>query len=98
VSLGLTEARDGRFSVSDIPDANGCRERAKNIVGAPGAAWSALGLKGEGAGGEGAGWFLHGRESLVWSGGWNHWEAFLQEIRLGSLGEGLSHHSSMASI
>ena len=32
-SLGLTEARDDRFSVLDIPDAAGCHRRAENEVG-----------------------------------------------------------------
>jgi hypothetical protein len=33
-SLGLTEARDNRFSVSGIPDATGHYRRAENIMGA----------------------------------------------------------------
>jgi hypothetical protein len=64
----------------------------------PGAAQSALGLKGAGPGGEGAGWLLCRRESLVWSCGWKPWEAFLREIRHDSLEEGLSHRSSMVSL
>ena len=39
--LGLTEARDNRFSVSDIPDAAVCLGRAENKVEAPGVAQSA---------------------------------------------------------
>jgi hypothetical protein len=35
-SLGLTEARENRFSVSDIPDGAGCRGRAENKVGSRG--------------------------------------------------------------
>ena len=42
-SLGLTEARDNRFSVLDIPDAAGCHRRAENKVGTLGVALSALG-------------------------------------------------------
>ena len=34
-SLDLGEARDNRFSVSDIPDATGHRRRAKNKVRGP---------------------------------------------------------------
>jgi hypothetical protein len=65
-SLGLMEARDNRFSVSDIPAL--CLRRAKNKVGAPGATQSAPGSKrGEGRGRGGAGWFPPGRESLVLS-------------------------------
>ena len=37
-SLGLTETRDNRFSVSDIPDIAVCLRRAENEVGAMGAA------------------------------------------------------------
>jgi hypothetical protein len=40
----------------------------------------ALGRKEKRGVGEGSGWFLNGRESLVWSGGWKHLESFLQEI------------------
>ena len=47
--------------------------------------------------GEGTGWFLCGQESFVRSGSWKRWEAFLQEIRLGSLGEVLFHCSSTVS-
>lgn len=61
-SLGCMEARDNRFSVLDIP---GCCRRAEN---GPGGGLVSPGLKGEGAEGEGAGWFLHGQESLVQSG------------------------------
>jgi hypothetical protein len=32
-SLGRMEARDDRFSVSDIPDRTVCREKAENKVG-----------------------------------------------------------------
>lgn len=34
-SLGHVEARDDRFTVSDIPDTDGCRRRAENEVGTP---------------------------------------------------------------
>ena len=47
-SLGLMEARDNRFSVSDIPDAAGHRGRAENKVRALGVTGSSQGLKGEG--------------------------------------------------
>jgi hypothetical protein len=51
-SLGLMEARDDRCSVSDTPGVTGCLRRAENKVGGQGgAARSAPGLKGEGAGG-----------------------------------------------
>jgi hypothetical protein len=57
-SLGLTETRDIRFSVWDIPDTAVCHRRAENKVGPPEAAWSSLGLKrGVGRGRGGAGWF-----------------------------------------
>jgi hypothetical protein len=57
-----------RFSALGIPDtAEHCR-RAENRMGTPGAAQLALGRKGgEGRERGGAGWFPHGRESLVWS-------------------------------
>ena len=42
------------------------------LLGAPRAALPALGPKGEGARGEGAGWFPGRQESLVQSGSWNH--------------------------
>lgn len=65
-SLGLTEARDNRFSVLDIPDATVCHRRAENKVGSPGVAQSALELKrGEGRERRGAGWFPRRPESLV---------------------------------
>jgi hypothetical protein len=78
-SLGLTEARDNRFSVSGIPDTAGHHGRAENKVGALWAAWPASGPKrGEGRGTGGAGW----------SGPWlEHRKAFQQEVRYGSLGE-----------
>jgi hypothetical protein len=47
-SLGLTEFRDDRFSVSDFPDVAVCHGRTENKVRALGAAWSAPGTKGEG--------------------------------------------------
>ena len=57
-----------RFSVSGIPDTAGHHRRAENKMGAPGVAQSAPEPKGgEGREGGGAGWFPHGRESLVWS-------------------------------
>ena len=67
-SLGLTEARDDRFSVSDIPDFAVCLERAENKVGATGTAWSAQGPKGE----EGKREVLRGFHSgkSPWSGPW----------------------------
>jgi hypothetical protein len=66
--LGLTEARDNRFSVLDISDAAGHCGRAENKLGDPVASWSSMRLKrGEGRGRGGAWWFPHGRESLVWS-------------------------------
>ena len=66
-SLGLTEARDNRFSVLDIPDAAGCHGRAENKVEARWVAWSAWGLKGDRAVGKAFGGFWAG-ESLVSSG------------------------------
>ena len=45
-SLGLTEARDNRFSVLGIPDTTGHHGRAENKMGSLRVAWSALGLKG----------------------------------------------------
>ena len=89
-SLGLTEARDNRFSVSGIPDAPGHRRRAENKMGALEEAWSPPGLKG----GEGmergvAGWFPHGRESVVQS---------CWDVRRCSLGERLSHRSSKVGL
>jgi hypothetical protein len=66
-----------------------------------GAAWSVPRPKGEGVGvgGEKAlGWFLHWRESLVQSGSWKRWEAFLRDIRHSSLGEGLFHCSSTGGL
>ena len=60
-SLGLMEARDNRFSVSDIPNTSGHLRRAENKMGAPGLAQSAPGPKGgEGRERGGAGWFPHG--------------------------------------
>jgi hypothetical protein len=48
--------RNDMFSFLDITDTTGCNRRAENKVGAwGGATWSASELKGEGAGGEGAG-------------------------------------------
>jgi hypothetical protein len=53
-SLGLTETRDNRFSVSGIPDTAG----AENKMGDPGVTQSALGPKGgEGREKGGARWF-----------------------------------------
>ena len=67
-SLGLTEARDNRFSVLGIPDTTGHFRRAENKIGAPGAAQSSCGLKGgEDMERGGTGWFPRGRESLVQS-------------------------------
>jgi hypothetical protein len=50
-SLGLTEARDNRFSVSGISDTAEYRGRAENKVRVPGVSQSVPGLKG-GEGGE----------------------------------------------
>ena len=48
-SLGLTEARDSRFSVLGVLDTAGHCGRAKNKVEAPGVSQSSLGRKrGEG--------------------------------------------------
>jgi hypothetical protein len=49
--LGLTEAKDSKFSVSDVA---GHGRRAENKLGAPGTAWSSLGPKKERARREGA--------------------------------------------
>jgi hypothetical protein len=52
------EARDNRFSVSDIPDAAVSLRIDENKVGLLWAAWSSLGPKrGEGRERWGAGWF-----------------------------------------
>ena len=62
-SLGLTEARDNRFSVSvsSIPDTAGHRRRAENKVGALATTWSDPGPKGGESRERGdAGWFPHG--------------------------------------
>ena len=60
-SLGLTEARDNRFSVSCTQDAAGHHGRAENKMGAQGAALSSPGLKrGEGRERGGSEWFPHG--------------------------------------
>ena len=59
-SLGLTEARDNRFSVSvsSIPDTAGHRRRAENKVGALATTWSDPGPKGGESRERGdAGWF-----------------------------------------
>ena len=65
-SLGLTEARDSRFSVSGIPDTAGHCGRAENKVEAPGASLSSPGPKGgEGRERGGIGWFPLGQGSLV---------------------------------
>ena len=87
-SLGLTEARDNRFSVSGIPDTAGHHRRAEKKVEAPGAAQSSL--REERAGSEGALGGSHAGESL-WS---SPWKAFQWEVRHSSLGESLSHRSS----
>jgi hypothetical protein len=55
-----------------------------------GAAWSGPGWKGEGHGVKALGGFPCVKESLVQSGGWKCWEAFLQEITHGSLGKAYS--------
>ena len=49
-------------------------EELRTKWGLPGAAQSAPGPKGEGAGGEGTGWFPCEIVPLVWSGDWKHWE------------------------
>ena len=67
-SLGLTEARDNRFSVLGIPDTTGHYGRAENKMGAPRVTWSSPGLKGgEARERGGTGWFPLRQESLVWS-------------------------------
>ena len=48
--MGLIDARDNRFSVSDISDATVCRRRAENNVEAQVAAGTTPGPKGEGKG------------------------------------------------
>ena len=66
-SLGLTKARDNRFSVSSIPDAAGHRGRAeKKMRALRDCSVYPQGRREERAGGEGgAVWFPRGRESLV---------------------------------
>jgi hypothetical protein len=61
-SLGLTEVRDNRFSVSDIPEAAVCRRQSKNKVGA---LWAVNGAVDKGRGGTGC--FPSRPESLVQS-------------------------------
>ena len=57
-SLGLTEARDNRFSLSGIPDAAGHSRREENKMGTPGVTQSSPGPKGgEGRERGDAGWF-----------------------------------------
>jgi hypothetical protein len=69
-SLGLTEARDNRFSVPGIPDSDGHSRRAENKMGTLGEAWPALGLKGgEGRERGDVGCSSRWRESLVQSAG-----------------------------
>jgi hypothetical protein len=81
---------------------DGCCRRAENEVGAPGAARSALGMKGgEGRGRGGSGWFPYGREPLVqsWPGLWlERRKAFQWEVRRCSLEESLFHRSSTAGL
>ena len=62
-SLGLTEARDNRFSVSDIPNFAVCHRRAENKVWA--CRWLWPEAKGKKAGGESSSWFLLGGE-VAW--------------------------------
>lgn len=92
-SLGLMEAKDNRFLVLGIPDTAGHLGRAENKMGALGAALSSPGLKGERAGGEDGLGGSHAGESL-WFSLWLE----RKEVRLGSLRESLSHHSSMAGL
>ena len=73
-SLGLTEARDNRFSVSGIPDTDGHCRTAEDKMGALGLAESAPGTKGgEGKERGGSGWFplgpVHGWSAERPSGG-----------------------------
>jgi hypothetical protein len=64
-SLGFTEARDNRFSVSGIPDTAGHCGRAENKVEVPGVAQSPPGLKrGKGRERRGIGWFPCRQASL----------------------------------
>jgi hypothetical protein len=51
-SLGLTEARDNRFSVCDIPGAAVCHRRAENKVEAPGGSSVSPGAEGRRGHGE----------------------------------------------
>ena len=88
-----------RFSASGIPDTTGHRGRAENRMGAPGAAQSALVPKGGESRGRGRCWMVptqvrvlglvHGRNAGRPSRG---------RVRRASLGESLSHHSSMAGL
>jgi hypothetical protein len=64
--LGLTEARDDRFSVLGILDVARHWRRAENKMGTSGVAQSFPGLKrGEGRVRGGVGWFPRGWEFLV---------------------------------
>ena len=56
-SLGLTETRDNRFSVSGIPDTAGHGRRAENKMGSRGHLGQSRGQREERAGRGGAGWF-----------------------------------------
>jgi hypothetical protein len=97
-SLGLTEARDNRFSVAGIPDAIGHRRRAENKVRAPGMAWTSPEQR---EGREGRERTLGGSlmSETLWSGLWlEHREALWWEVRHCPLGECLSHRSSTVGL
>ena len=65
-SLGLTEARDNRFSVSDIPDTAECHGRAENKVRALGMAQSVPEPKGRREQGEKGGrWVVSTRVRVL---------------------------------
>ena len=98
-SLGLTEARDNRFSLSYIPDVTGHHRRAENKVGAPrGILVSPRAEERRGQGERGVLGGFHAGES-TWFGPWlEHRKTFLRETRRGYLGESLLHHSSMVGL
>jgi hypothetical protein len=97
-SLGLTEARGNRFSVSGIPDTAGHRGRAENKVEAPGHLCQPWGWREERAGRAGVLGGSHTGKS-PWSIPWlEHRKAFQLEVRHHSLGESLFHHSSMEGL
>ena len=74
-SLGLTEARDDRLSVLDIPDVTVCLRRAENEVVAPLGSSFSPGAKGRRGQGERGDWVVPMQARALglvhgWSTGW----------------------------